>query len=301
MKIILTGGSGLVGGHFLNKISIDSKKYNLNCLVRVNSNREYIEEIRKKNLIQIDYIVGDSSQSQCWDLILKSCPDVIVHIASITHLHVILDKLKQNNQSPRLIIIGTTGIYSKYRQSAETYQKNEQLLRGYTGSYCLLRPTMIYGSHRDKNLHKLIKFCDRYGFFPVFGAGENLVQPVHAEDLAQTLLTALQNPHIQGAYDLSGGTVVNFRELLTLVGKLLDKPVRQISLPLNAGVWSATILENLLKERSPVRREQILRLQEDKAYPHDAAQRDLDFFPRTLEEGLRQEVELMRSLGMISS
>ena len=61
----------------------------------------------------------------------------------------------------------------------------------------------------------------------------------------------------------------------------------------------ATISETLLGERAPVRREQILRLQEDKAYPHDAAKKDLGFSPRTLEIGLQQEVELMRNQGII--
>jgi nucleoside-diphosphate-sugar epimerase len=158
---------------------------------------------------------------------------------------------------------------------------------------------MIYGSCEDKNLHKLIKFCHRYGFFPVFGSGNNLLQPIHADDIAQALLSIWNRPHLQGAYDISGGTIVTFYELLQLVEKLIGKPVRKISFPLNLGIWLATILEGILGENSPVRREQILRLQEDKAYSHDAAQKDLDFSPRPLEVGLQQEIELMRSQGII--
>ena len=211
----------------------------------------------------------------------------------------IIDILKKAQQTPRLIIIGTTGVYSKYNLYSAEYKDAESYLAKYTGSYCLLRPTMIYGSHRDKNLHKLIKFCHRYGFFPVFGSGRNLVQPIHADDIAKTLLYAWQHSNIQGAYDISGESVINFRELLALVGKLIDKPIHPIFLPLNFGIFSATILEKVLKKRSPVRREQILRLQEDKAYPHDAAKRDLEFCPRSLEIGLQQEIDLMRSLGII--
>jgi nucleoside-diphosphate-sugar epimerase len=294
----MTGCTGLTGGLFLNYFAQGFPERELNCLVRPNSDRTTISHVNLK----LNYYLGDSSTTETWENIFSDLiPDTIIHLAQLRHIPTIISSLNKFENLPRLIIIGTTGIYSQYNEYSRDYKTAESQLQTYQGSYCLLRPTMIYGSHRDKNLHKLIKFCDRYGFFPVFGSGDNLVQPVHAEDLAQAILTALQRPHIQGAYDLSGGTVVTFRELLTLVGKLLGKPVRQISLPLNAGVWSAIILENLFKERSPVRREQILRLQEDKAYPHDAAQRDLDFFPRTLEEGLRQEVELMRSLGMISS
>ena len=294
----MTGCTGLTGGLFLNYFAQVFPERELNCLVRPNSDRSSLSHLNLK----LNYCVGDTSNTEAWENIFSDfIPDTIIHLAQLRHIPTIINCLNKYEKFPHLIIIGTTGIYSQYNEYSQDYKKAESQLQTYQGCYCLLRPTMIYGSDRDKNLHKLIKFCDRYGFFPVFGPGENLIQPVHADDLAQAILTALRKPNIQGAYDLSGATVVSFRELLTLVGKLLGKPVRQISLPLNAGVWSATILENLFKERSPVRREQILRLQEDKAYPHDAAQRDLDFFPRTLEEGLRQEVELMGSLGMISS
>ncbi|MCT7975686.1 NAD-dependent epimerase/dehydratase family protein [Laspinema olomoucense] len=297
-SILISGATGLTGSIFLSLLAQKQPGATLHCLVRPTSDCRLLEKFNLK----LTYHSGDSARRTTWDKILvQKNFTTIIHLVQLRQIHTILDSLRQVQHTPNLIIIGTTGVYSQYNHYGSEYKEAEKALATYTGCYCLLRPTMIYGSHQDKNLHKLIKFCDRYGFFPVFGSGDNLIQPVHAEDLAQAILTALQRPHIQGAYDFSGGTVVTFRELLTLVGKLLGKPVRQISLPLNAGVWSATIIENLLKERSPVRREQILRLQEDKAYPHDAAQRDLDFFPRSLEEGLRLEVELMRSLGMISS
>ncbi|AFY81392.1 NAD-dependent epimerase/dehydratase family protein [Oscillatoria acuminata] len=296
MKLVITGGCGLTGSIFLEKISKLLKDIEIIAIVRSTTQRKSIENLN----LNLTYQIGDSSDSRTWTSLLENhCPDVVVHIASINHLSILLDSFKDKNYCPHLIVIGSTGVYSKYRQASTLKQEMENRLMNYEGTWCLLRPTLIYGSERDKNLHKLIKFCDRYGFFPVFGSGSSLIQPVYAEDLAKAILTALQRPHIQGSYDLSGGTVVTFRELLTLVGKLLGKPVRQISLPMNIGVWSATIIENLLRERSPVRREQILRLQEDKDFSHLAAQKDLDFQPRSLEEGLKEEIELLKSKKII--
>ncbi len=298
MSIIITGSTGLIGSLLLEHLEQEKIDRELLCVIRETSNTKWHENLN----LNIKYSVGDSSKDETWHSLLKEAkPETIIHIASIRHIEVIVENLYKLGQTPRLIVVGTTGIYSKYRESAETYQKMESILKNYSGSYCLVRPTMIYGSYRDKNLHKLIKFCDRYGFFPVFGSGNNLLQPIHADDIAKTLLYAWQNLNIQGAYDISGESIVNFRELLALVEKLIDKPVRPIFLPLNLGIFSATIVENILKEKSPVRREQILRLQEDKAYPHDAAKRDLEFSPRSLEVGLKEEVELMRSEGIISA
>ncbi|WP_199312615.1 NAD-dependent epimerase/dehydratase family protein [Microcoleus sp. FACHB-672] len=296
MQLLVTGATGLQGSLFLNHLATASPNTQVYCLVRPTSDLSTI----KKLDLNLNFLIGDSSTVETWEQGLKQySPATIIHIAGIRHIPAILESLKKAGQSPRLIVIGTTGIYSQYNHYSADYKDIETQLAEYPGSSCLLRPTMIYGSHRDQNLHKLIVFCKRYGFFPVFGSGNCLLQPVHADDLAQGILAAYQRPEIEGAYNLSGGSVVAFRELLALVAKLIGKPVRQISFPLNLGIWFATRLEGLLGQRSPVRREQILRLQEDKAYPHDAAQRDLNFLPRTLEVGLQQELELLRSQGII--
>lgn len=296
MKTLMTGATGLTGKLFLKRLADINPSTEISCLIRPTSNRTLIDQLNLK----LTYYVGDSSISETWDTIqTQEKFDTIIHLVQLRQIPTLLKSLKKAKQAPRLIIIGTTGIYSKYNQYSAGYQKAERYLAQYPGSYCLLRPTMIYGSSEDKNLHRLIKFCHRYRFFPIFGSGNNLLQPIHADDIAQTLLSVWRTPHIQGAYDISGGTIITFRELLELVGKLLGKPVRQISLPLNLGIGLATALEGILGDNSPVRREQILRLQEDKAYPYDTAQKDFDFFPRSLEVGLQQEIELMRSQGII--
>ena len=296
MKTLLTGATGLTGKLFLTRLAASHPGTEISCLVRPQSDRTEIDTLN----LQVTYYTGDSSSPQTWEQILAQDQfDTIIHIVQIRQIPIILDSLTQAQQVPHLIIIGTTGVFSQYNQYSGVYKQAESYLEQYPGSYCLLRPTMIYGSQQDKNLHKLIKFCQRYSFFPVFGSGDNLLQPIHADDIAKTLLCAWERPQIHGAYDISGGTIVTFQELLALVEQLLDKPVRQISLPSQLGIWLATILEKLLRERSPVRREQILRLKEDKAYPHDAAKRDLDFTPRRLEVGLKQEVELLRTQGLI--
>jgi nucleoside-diphosphate-sugar epimerase len=296
MKTLLTGATGLTGTLFLSRLAEVSPGEEICCLVRLTSDRAVLDRLNLKLI----YYTGDSALSEAWDKILTQNQfNTIIHLVQLRQIPTIIESLKKAQQKPRLIVIGTTGVHSKYNQYSAEYKKAESTLAKYPGSYCLLRPTMIYGSPKDKNLHKLIKFCHRYQFFPVFGSGDNLIQPIHADDIAQTLVTVWKNPQIHGIYDLSGASIVTLRELVALVEKSINKSVRQISIPLPLGIWLATGLENLLRERSPLRREQILRLQEDKAYPYDAAQRDLGFCPRHLEVGLQQEVELMRDRGMI--
>lgn len=296
MKLLVTGATGLTGSLFSKHLAQSHPNLSVYCLVRPTSDRTPLENLN----LSIHYLTGDTSTKETWqEIFSQHQPQTIIHIASIRHIPVILEGLQIANQTPRLIVVGTTGIYSQYNQYSAIYKETESKLTQYPGSCCILRPTMIYGSYQDKNLHKLIKFCDHYGVFPVFGSGNCLLQPVHADDLAQAILSVWQNPTIQDKYDLSGGSVVNFRELLAIVSKELNKPVYPLYIPLPLGVLSATIAEQLLGKKSPVRREQILRLQEDKAYSHQAAEEDFNFRPRTLEVGLSQEVKLLRSQGLI--
>lgn len=296
MKTLITGATGLTGGLLLQKIATLHPGSEISCLVRPSSNRDFINSLNLK----LTYYQGDSANPNTWDTVLSQATfTTIIHLVQLRQIPTLLDSLNKFQQTPRLIIIGTTGVYSQYNQYSAEYKEAEKVLSQYGGSYCLLRPTMIYGSPKDKNLHKLIKFCHRYQFFPVFGKGNNLLQPVHTEDLAQALLDVWQSPHIQGAYDLSGETIITFRDLLKLLSKLMGKPVYQLSLPFSMGITLATLLEKTLGRRSPVRREQILRLQEDKAYSYAAATRDFGFTPRSLETGLREEIALMRAQGII--
>jgi len=296
MELLVTGAGGLTGHLFLEHLAKVDRKFELTLLIR----RDLNFDLTPTKNLKLICTQGDSSVLETWKkILLVKNLQAIIHIASIHHTPVLLRSLVESSHKPRLVVIGTTGVYSQYNQYSATYKSIEQQLQAYTGSYCLLRPTMIYGSHRDKNLHKLIRFGDRHQFFPVFGSGQSLLQPVHADDLAQALLAVLLNPQIEGAYDLSGGTVVTFLELLALVEKLLGKPVRPLRIPYNLGLWSATLAETFLGKRSPIRREQILRLQEDKAYSYEAAQRDFGYNPRSLEVGLTQEIEILRAEGII--
>jgi nucleoside-diphosphate-sugar epimerase len=296
MKIAMSGATGLTGGFFLDRLSRIKPQTEVTALVRESSDRHFIETLPLK----INYHVGDIYDENSWDKIFQSQKfDAVLHLAHIRATPSVINSLKRSSQAPRLIVIGTTGCFSKYNQYSQMYVDAEACFHEYEGSYCLVRPTMIYGSSKDLNLHKLIKFCNKFGFFPVFGSGQSLLQPIHADDIAQVLLSALEKSQISGNYNLSGGTVISFEDLITLVEKILDKPIRKVFIPLGISIKLASISEKVLQSRSPIKKEQVLRLQEDKVFSSDKAMKDLDFSPRTLEDGLRQEVQSLQDQKII--
>lgn len=144
----------------------------------------------------------------------------------------------------------------------------------------ILRPTLIYGRGRDKNIAEMARFIRRFRFFPLLGRAAGLRQPVHAADVAAACVAALEASGIAGhAYNLSGGETLTYREMAARVfvamGRrplLLDVPlwmfgfaVRCLRLFPRYRHWSSAMAE---------------RMNRDLVFDHTDAARDLGFSPR---------------------
>src|SRR3712207_6875019 len=85
----------------------------------------------------------------------------------------------------------------------------------FRSAWTILRPSMIYGSERDRNVHRLLRFLDRSPVFPIFGPGTNLWQPVYHEDCARGVYESLVRPAAIGrAYDLPGASPLPYASLV---------------------------------------------------------------------------------------
>ena len=235
------------------------------------------------------------------DVFRRHAFTTILHVANIRFSPLIV-RLAEAYRVPHTVLVHTTGIYSRYQEYSRLYQEIEGgILNGRfeNTAWTILRPTMIYGNHRDHNLHKLIRVLHRYPVFPVFGGGSAVMQPVHVEDLAAAVVACVGNERVKHrSYDLSGGSVITYGEILRRITGLLGKQVRLVPVPLGAGIFFARLYGRVVKHPI-ITVEQIQRLQEDKSYPHEAATRDLGFRPRPFDQGIAQEVADLRERGLI--
>lgn len=75
----------------------------------------------------------------------------------------------------------------------------------------LLRPTLVYGRARDRNLSRLVRLARRCRCLPLPGNARGLRQPVHADDVAAAVGACLAAPvPVQGGFDLPGGETLPF-------------------------------------------------------------------------------------------
>lgn len=149
--------------------------------------------------------------------------------------------------------------------------------------WVILRPTLIYGLGRDKNINEIACFIRRFGFFAVLGEAKGQRQPIHAEDVAGACLAALQGSGVRNrSYNISGGETLTYREMVTRIFTALGRRPRALTVPLWAFRLAVSILRFLPRYRqwSAVMAE---RMNRDLVFDHTEAVRDLGFKPRAFE------------------
>lgn len=160
----------------------------------------------------------------------------------------------------------------------------------------ILRPTLIYGLGRDKNIVEIARFIGRFGFFPLFGKANGLRQPIHAVDVAAACLAALQAPCAANrAYNISGGETLTYRDMVIRVFSALGRYPRLPTVPL----WVFRLAVSVLRRLPRYRQWSVAmaeRMNRDLVFDHAEAARDLGFKPRAFVlEGGDLPTEIPRS------
>lgn len=145
----------------------------------------------------------------------------------------------------------------------------------------ILRPTMIYGRRGDRNVERIADQVSRLPVFPLIGGGRGLRQPVHAADLADAAVQALDAPAAAGqTYNLSGGEILSVRDLVSRVGEVHGKRVRFVNMPLpvaKAGLRAAGVVIPRFRN---VPAGALERMTKDLVFDHTAASTDFGYAPR---------------------
>jgi uncharacterized protein YbjT (DUF2867 family) len=289
MRILVTGATGLLGGAVLNLLLAGG--HEVRCLVREGS------PLASRLDPWIELVRGDAGDAGGLSRALSGM-DALLHIAGIKYAPQVVEAARRAKVE-RLVVVSSTSAHSAYDFRSGPKLRMEKVVRESGVDYTIVRPTMIYGSELDKNLHRLLRFLDRSPVFPVFGSGENLWQPVYHEDCAKGVYEALVQPAAVGeSYDLPGAEPLTYLELVKTAAGALERKPRIVRLPLEPMRRTLAAAERL-RLPLPIKSEQVLRLREDKAYPYDKAKRDLGYAPRPFREGIALEVARLRELGML--
>lgn len=292
MRILLTGATGLLGGALLNGLL--AADHTVRCLLRLGS-----PNAARLDPDAVEIAPGDAADEAALGRALAGV-DAMVHVAGVEYAPVVVAAMRRSGVG-RLVIVSSTSAHSGFAFRSGPKLEMEAVVRGSGLDWTIVRPAMIYGSEKDKNVHRLLRFLDRSPVFPMFGSGENLWQPVFHEDCASGVYEALVRPAAIGqTYDLPGATPLNYASLVKTAARALNRDPLVLPIPL-APVHRVLQLSEKLRLPLPVASEQVLRLREDKTYSYEKAHRELDYAPRGFAAGVGLEVSRLRAIGMLRS
>ena len=144
----------------------------------------------------------------------------------------------------------------------------------------LLRPTLIYGSGRDRNLSRIVALARRSGVFVLPSDARGLRQPVHADDLGAAAFAAIDAPAAFGqTFAVPGGETLTYRDMVARTLACLAPRPRLLTLPgglFDAALWAAH-RAGRLQGLPPGA---IARMREDLAFDVMPAQRAFGYAPR---------------------
>ena len=194
----------------------------------------------------------------------------------------------------RAIFISTTAIFTKLNAASKTTRLHaEDLIKKSGLQFTILRPTMIYGSARDRNLSRLIRFLRTSPFVFIPGTGEALQQPVHVCDVASTLANVVHNTLTYGnCYNIPGAAPLTFKEIINTISSLLGKRHYVFSIPTRPILKLMDMLESK-SIQLPIKAEQVRRLEEDKAFTYEKASKDFGYSPMSFKDGIAKQINQM--------
>lgn len=191
----------------------------------------------------------------------------------------------------RLVAVSSTSRFTKSTSSDASERATVQRLidgerrlqewaAGRGIEWVILRPTLIYGLGRDRNVSAVARFVRRFGFFPVLGEAAGLRQPLHADDLAAACVAALRVPVAANrAYNLSGGETLTYREMVRRICAACGHRPRMPTIPLWLFRLAVSLLRHGLCQRQ-FSAGMAERMNVDLVFDHSAASADLAFAPR---------------------
>lgn len=275
-RIVVTGASSLIG-HFLLPRLV-AEKYSV---VAISRNPEE----QGAALADCEWRRADIGASA----LSVTPPYTLIHLAPLW----LLPELLHRSSSPpeRIIAFSSTSRISKLSSTSEhergiadklaQAEKQIALVAGESAvPWTIFRPTLIYGAGLDKNVTTIAQFIHRFRFFPLVGEAEGKRMPVHADDLAVACLNCLAQENTQNKiYNVSGGEVLGYREMVARIFHALGKKPRFLPLPHKGIEWILGLLA-YLPRFSHVTPEMVDRMSQDLIFDSGEAAADFGYSPR---------------------
>lgn len=244
-KIFITGATGFIGKALIKKIS---KKYDIQCFIRKNSDLDCF----KKFNLKFDF--GDLMDKESISNSLKMA-DVVIHLATShqkgkedTNLIAsrnLIEVCKQKKIKKFIFISSMAANRKSLDNYGKTKLKIEELIKCSGLNYIILRPSVIY-SHNNLSLIgttlKSVPFI-----IPIIGSGNYKMNPVYIDDVIKTIAASI-NKQKNKTYDVAGEKSLSFNEIIKICKQRFNIHKLNVHIPIFLALVIFKIIPIVSKE-----------------------------------------------------
>lgn len=327
MKILVTGGTGFIGGYFVPMLL--EQNYQVRLLVR--------NEEKAKKLFEdkCEYFIGDVTDKGS----IKGCcegVDVVFHLVAKSGNEL---PTRENFEAFRKINIGGTEnilaectnikkfVYvsstaamglvrdnpitekskcEPYLPYQVTKYEVEELIRekckeGFPG--IIIRPTKVYGINENGYSYLTLAKLIKKGVFLKIGNGHNYTSNIYVSDFAQALARLVDNGVVGETYIATSRESIDFIEAGKIIADELGVTLRVIKVPASLMVLAADIEEKLfvaVGKKPIVTKRNIQMTIQDRIYDISKARNEIGYEPEmTMEQGIRTVIRWYKDNGLL--
>jgi uncharacterized protein YbjT (DUF2867 family) len=207
--VLVTGGSSPLGEHVVRRLVRDGR----HVLTVVRSDEAATR------------VVAAGAEVVWFDLSDERPPlvaaPILVHLAGTAWADAAI-RLRECAGAQRMIAISSASATVSGHPRQRAVVAAEQSLLAGAGATWILRPTMIYGSARDRNVRLLWRALQRLPFVPRFRGGAAF-QPVYVDDVAAAVAELVDDLHLHDhVLPVGGPEAVCFDDLVAALSNACD-------------------------------------------------------------------------------
>lgn len=288
--VFITGLTGTSGSAFYNVLCREKYSEKLRVAVRPTSDLSIFDN----SPLDIEFVYGDIKDEDFLVSAMEGC-DTVFHIAEKLLTEYVWHAIMRSPDVKNVILVSSTIVYSNFYPHSPLHRFEPLIRKDFEGrgiKYVFIRPTMIFGTPKDKNISTFIRWFNKYPVFPIVGKGQANIQPVSRLDVAEGFYLILKNLKTlkNTDYIVSGEKEMKLIEMFNIITELSGHKVRFFNVPYPFAKFCVRLLY-ILSFKKIKYMEKLDRLTEDRAFDHDAITEELGYSPLPFEERVKPLIE----------